>query len=127
MELDTGEYRRLDVNSDFSESWHSWSSNSRWIAFSSKRRNGLFTRCYFSYVDPTGRVHKPFVLPQRDPDFYDSSLKTVSVPELITGPVPVSDPVLSAAVRGEADITPDALSGATPPAATTESWLPTME
>ena len=31
------EYRRLEVNSDESESWHSWSSNSRWIAFSSKR------------------------------------------------------------------------------------------
>ncbi|MHC4912840.1 MAG: TolB family protein, partial [Planctomycetota bacterium] len=37
-------YRRLDINSDKSESWHSWSSNSRWIVFSSKRDYGLFTR-----------------------------------------------------------------------------------
>ena len=45
------EYRRLDINSDESEAWHSWSSNSRWIVFSSKREYGGFTRCYLSYVD----------------------------------------------------------------------------
>ncbi len=35
MDLSTGGYRRAAINSKYSESWHSWSSNSRWIAFSS--------------------------------------------------------------------------------------------
>jgi hypothetical protein len=49
MNLESGEYKKLDnINSRYSESWHSWSSNSRWIAFSSKRAGGLFTRTYFS-------------------------------------------------------------------------------
>ena len=50
------EYRRLELNSDKSEAWHSWSSNSRWIVFSSKRDNGLFTRIYISYIDEDGQV-----------------------------------------------------------------------
>ncbi|MBN1506017.1 MAG: PD40 domain-containing protein, partial [Sedimentisphaerales bacterium] len=67
MDLATRQHRKLTINSDFSESWHSWSSNSRWIAFSSKRQGGLFTRTYFSYVDSAGTAYKPFVLPQQDP------------------------------------------------------------
>jgi len=87
MDLRTGEHWRLDINSDRSESWHSWSSNSRWIAFSSKRRDGLFTRTYFSYVHPDGRVEKPFILPQEDPTYYNRCLRTYTVPELISEPV----------------------------------------
>jgi hypothetical protein len=41
-------YRRLEINSDRCESWHCWSSNGRWIVFSSKRRDGVFTRSYIS-------------------------------------------------------------------------------
>jgi hypothetical protein len=99
MDVATGDYRKLDINSESSESWHCWSSNGRWIAFSSKRLASPFTRCYLSFVDETGRAHKPLVLPQRDPEFYDSFLMTVSVPELITGPVPVSSEALSRAAR----------------------------
>jgi hypothetical protein len=83
------EYKRLDINSDQSESWHSFSSNSRWIAFSSKRDYGLFTRSYFSYIDEQGKVHKPLIMPQKDPAFYDSCIKTFSVPELVTEPVKI--------------------------------------
>ena len=82
-------HRKLEINSEFSESWHSWSSNSRWIVFSSKREDGLCARPYFSYVDDSGRAHKPFRLPQRDPRFYDSSLKTYNVPEFTANPVTV--------------------------------------
>jgi len=87
MDLQAKKYRRLQINSDLCDSWHSWSSNSRWIAFSSKRGNGLLTRIYLSYVDDNGRFHKPFVLPQRDPSFYESFTMTYNIPELVTGPV----------------------------------------
>jgi len=91
MDLASGEYRRLGINSDRCESYHSWSSNGRWIVFSSKRIDGLFARPHFSYVDQTGKVYKPFVLPQRDPAFYESYLNTYNVPEFMIGPVPVSE------------------------------------
>ncbi len=115
MDLDTGEYAKLDINSEFSESWHSWSNNGRWIAFSSKRRGAPFTRCYLSFVDNSGKAHKPFILPQYEPDFYDSFLKTVSVPELITGPVPVTARTMASVARSDEVITVDAITGASPP------------
>jgi hypothetical protein len=93
------EYRRLAINSDQSDSWHSWSSNSRWIAFSSKRGNGTFTRTYLSYVDPSGVAHPPLLLPQQDPEHYDSCLWTYSVPELIAAPVTVTREKLGRVIR----------------------------
>lgn len=93
------EYRRLDINSDQSESWHSFSSNARWIAFSSKRGSDPFTRSYLAYVDAEGRVHKPFVLPQKDPTYYDSCLWTYSVPELVIEPVRIVKEKLGRVVR----------------------------
>jgi len=115
MDLATRQYRKLEINSEFSESWHSWSSNSRWIAFSSKRPGGVFTRTYFSYVDEAGGVHKPFVLPQEDPTCYDSLLETYSVPELVTGPVAASPTKLALASRAKPDTSPQIpITGATP-------------
>jgi Tol biopolymer transport system component len=91
MDLDTGKVERLAINSERSESWHSWSSNGRWFAFSSKRRDGLFTRIYLSYFDTAGQAHPPLLVPQEDPTFYDFCLKTYSVPELTVEPVRVSE------------------------------------
>ena len=96
--------QRLQINSDKSESWHSWSSNSRWIAFSSKRQSGVFTRSYLSYVDEGGKAYKPLLLPQKDPTHYDSCLWTYSVPELVTGPVQVTGEKLGRAVRSSRKI-----------------------
>ena len=98
LDLETRQLRRLDINSDQSESWHSWSSNGRWVVFSSKRRDGLFARPYFSYVDAQGNFHKPFLLPQADPAFYDSFDKTFNLPELVAGPVPAKPRDLAGAV-----------------------------
>jgi len=107
MEMGTGEYKKLDINSELSESWHSWSSNSRWMAFSSKRGGGMFTRTYFSYVDRGGKVYKPFVMGQKDPTFYDSFVKTYSVPELVTGPVTIGQRKLVQAISGKDEIAVD--------------------
>jgi hypothetical protein len=100
-------YQRLQINSDQSESWHSWSSNSRWIAFSSKRDYGVFTKSYFSYVDQSGKVYKPLLMPQKDPAFYDSCLETYSVPELVIEPVRVKGEKLGRAVRSSRKIPVD--------------------
>jgi hypothetical protein len=124
MDLQTGDYRKLDINSEYSESWHSWSSNGRWIAFSSKRLGGLFTRTYFSYVDKDGKVYKPFIMPQKDPAFYDSFLKTYSVPELITGPFRISHNELGRAARAPETIEVDMPVTAATPAAAEEDMDP---
>jgi len=123
MDLATGDYRKLAVNSTYSESWHSWSSNSRWIAFSSKRQGGSLTRTYLSYVDESGQVHKPFILPQKDPMYYDSLLETFSVPELIKSSVKVNKSLLARAARSKPSVVVDIpITGATPQAGPSEPW-----
>ncbi len=123
MDLKTGKYDKLPINSEYSESWHSFSSNGRWLTFSSKRRDGLFTRIYFSYVDENERMYKPFILPQKDPKYYDSLLQTYSVPELITHRIEVSKIALARAVRTKDKTKLDLpISGATPTAGHTAPW-----
>lgn len=87
-DLSTGQSRALDrVNSDDVESYHSWSSNSRWIVFSSRRLDGLYTRPFIAYIDANGNAGKPFLLPQKDTDFYARSMKSYNIPEFIKGKV----------------------------------------
>jgi hypothetical protein len=117
------EYRRLGINSSQSESWHSWSSNSRWIVFSSKRQYSVFTRSYISYVDQAGKVCKPLLLPQKNPSFYDSCLETYTIPEFITHPVRVTEKRLDRAIRGSRKIPTDMpITMATPKAEQVTSY-----
>ncbi len=73
------------VNSDNTESFHSWSSGSNWFVFSSRRKDGLYTAPYFAVIDENGETSKPFMLPQKDPDFYDDFMQSFNVPELVKG------------------------------------------
>lgn len=52
-----------------------WSSNGRWLMFSSKRDDGFYERVYFSYIDSTGMAHKPFMLPQEDASCYNNMME----------------------------------------------------
>lgn len=88
LDLASGVNGPLDVvNSEDVESYHSWSSNSRWIVFSSRRIDGLYTRPFIAYIDKEGRAGKPFLLPQKDTEFYHSFMKSYNIPEFITGKV----------------------------------------
>ena len=76
------------LNSDDVESYHSWSSNSRWLVFSSRRDDGLYTKPYFAYIDEDGKAHKPFLLPQKDPKaYYDARMCAFNIPEFVSGKV----------------------------------------
>jgi len=88
MDLQTGEVRPFDeLNSPDTESYHSWSSNGRWVVFSSRRDDGGYTRPFISHVDAQGRGSKPFELPQRDPDYHRQFMKSYNIPEFMNGPV----------------------------------------
>lgn len=120
LDLKTGEYRAAnEINSDETESYHSWSTNGRWLIFSSRRLDGFHTRTFIAHVDETGKFGKPFVLPQKDPDFYNNCLHNFNRPELMTGKIKVSPQKIRDASRGNAipvvfdpKVNIDALSGA---------------
>lgn len=87
LDLKNNRSGRMDLNSDETESYHSWSSNGQWIVFSSKRMDGLSARPYIAFFDSSGKTGKPFVLPQKDPGLYDRMTKTFNRPEFIKGKI----------------------------------------
>jgi len=91
LDLQSGNYKSLDIlNSSNTESWHSWSSDGHWVVFSSRRGDGLYSKPYLAYIDQSGKAGKPFLLPQKDPDFYDTFLFSFNVPELVKSRVTVN-------------------------------------
>jgi hypothetical protein len=101
LDLQTGKARRLECNSDQTDSFHSWSSNGRWFVFSSKRLGGVCARPFFSYLAQDGTASKPVLLPQEDPEFYDTFIKTYNVPELVRGPIDVDPRTWARAAMGK--------------------------
>ena len=88
IDLQDGTLHRLDeINGPDADSYHCWSSNSRWIIWASRRLDGLYSRLFIAHIDADGNASKPFLLPQRDPEENTLLLKSYNVPELITGPV----------------------------------------
>lgn len=78
------------ANSDNVESYHSWSSNSRWLVYSSRRIDGLYTHPHLIHIDADGKAGKPFILPQEDATFYSSYMQSFNIPEFVKGPVEYS-------------------------------------
>jgi Tol biopolymer transport system component len=75
---------RLSLNSEFSDSYHSWSANGKWLVFSSKRGDGLTARPYIAYINEDGTSDKPFILPQNDPHYYETLQMSFNIPEFST-------------------------------------------
>ena len=73
------------------------------MVFSSKRTSPLFNRPYLAHVSADGRCGKPFILPQGDPEYYDSQIKTYTIPTLATGPVTVPQRDLVQAIKAAAE------------------------
>lgn len=91
IDLDAMQLHDVDVvNSNDVESYHAWSSNGRWMLFTSRRDDGGYTRLYIAYFDEQGKAYKPFLLPQRDPYFYADYYKSYNVPEFMVEPVTIT-------------------------------------
>lgn len=90
-DLSTGEWRPMAAaNSGDVDSYHSWSKNSRWMVFSSRRDDGLYTRPYITHIDENGNCTKAFMLPQRHPKkFYTDQENSYNIPELVDGKVKI--------------------------------------
>lgn len=91
-DLQTGEDRALKATNAANQpdSYHTWSSNGRWIVFASRRLDGNFSRVFIAYFDTNGQAHKAFLLPQEDPEYNVLLLKSFNVPELTRSAVKVS-------------------------------------
>jgi hypothetical protein len=91
IDLQTGEVRPMEeINSPDTESYHSWSSNGRWVVFSSRRYDGNYTRPFIAHIDSAGHGSKPFELPCANPDYHRQFLKCYNIPEFMKGPVTIS-------------------------------------
>lgn len=78
-----------ELNSADTESYHSWSSNGRWVVFSSRRYDGNFTRPFFAHIDKDGNATKAFELPCADPDYHRQFMRSYNIPEFMNGPVTI--------------------------------------
>ncbi|MEG1588126.1 MAG: cytochrome C biosynthesis protein [Mucinivorans sp.] len=89
MDLRSGVVRAADeINSNNTESYHSFSSNGSWLVFSSRRIDGLYTRPYIAYFDlATGHFAKPFLLPQEKTDHYERQMQSYNIPQFVNGKV----------------------------------------
>jgi len=89
--------RRLEFNTENSaDSWHSWSSNSRWLVFVSKRRDGAFAYLYLTRIDDYGCASPAVPLPiKKEP------LASYNIPEFIANAPPAQDKELYDSIRVE--------------------------
>ncbi len=90
LDLSTGVARPAEeLNSPDTESYHSWSSNGKWVVFSSRRDDGNYTRPFFAHIDENGKGTKPFELPCANPDYHRQFLKSYNIPEFMRGLVTI--------------------------------------
>ena len=102
--LQTGKIDSLSiVNSQKSDTYHSWSHSGRWFVFASKRDDGLYGKPYFCYFDEHGMAFIPFVLLLLDLTFYFVCLKSFNIPELSRGPVPFNAIDIENVMKQEAE------------------------
>ncbi|MCK4416862.1 MAG: PD40 domain-containing protein [Candidatus Latescibacteria bacterium] len=74
-----GQAHRLECNADYAaDSWHSWSSNSRWLVFATKRDDGVFARFYLTQIDDKGHASPAVRMPLKDP-----TLASFNIPEFL--------------------------------------------
>jgi hypothetical protein len=112
--LQNGTTEKMNINSDETESYHTWSVNGRWLVFSSKRIDGRSARPHFVHIDADGKQGKEFVLPQKDPSLYNRMLESFNIPEFVNGKIMMTPKDFARASKQEALI---AIPGKSPDAA----------
>jgi Tfp pilus assembly protein PilF len=75
-----GESRRLRANTTRMNSWHSFSSNGKWLVFSSKA-NTPYTQLFLTHIDEEGHSTPPVVL-----DRFTGTYGAANIPEFVPLP-----------------------------------------
>jgi tetratricopeptide (TPR) repeat protein len=75
-----GVARRLRYNTARMNSWHSWSSNSKWLVFSSKV-NTPYTQLFLTHIDEDGNDSPPVLLER-----FTSPDRAANIPEFVKLP-----------------------------------------
>jgi Flp pilus assembly protein TadD len=75
-----GAARRLRYNTARMNSWHSWSSNSHWLVFSSKV-NTAYTQLFLTHIDANGNDSPPVLLER-----FTSPDRAANIPEFVNLP-----------------------------------------
>ena len=89
--------RRLEANVEgVADSWHSWSSNSRWLVFATKREDGIFARLYMTEIDDQGYSSPAVRLPLKEEPF-----ASFNIPEFVAQWPQVDESELFEVVRVE--------------------------
>jgi hypothetical protein len=71
--------RKLECNTPWAmDSHHTWSANSRWLAFTTKRDDGIFARIYLTEIDEEGHCSPPVILPEQN-----ETMMCYNVPEFL--------------------------------------------
>lgn len=88
--LENGDfYPAGGINSGDTESFHNWSSNSKWAVVASRRDDGLYTRLYLAHMNEEGRFDKAFLLPQKNPGkYYSEMIYSYNTPDFTSERVP---------------------------------------
>ena len=88
----------LECNVDYAaDSWHCWSSNSRWILFASKRDDGIYARLYLTQIDDEGHASPAVRVPLRK-----VPLATFNIPEFLANKPRMKERQIFEAIRAEA-------------------------
>lgn len=111
-----GDFYRLDLQADTllpvevdmlntsgSEKGHSFSSDGHWMVFSSSRRTLVIPETYITHFNPqNGTFSKPFLIPQKQGDFYRTNLQGFVFPVLSITQVSYTPRQITKTIRGEA-------------------------
>ena len=113
-----GDFYRLDLQADTlrpvevdilntpgSEKGHSFSSDGHWMVFSSSRRTLVIPETYITHFNSeNGTFTKPFLIPQKQGDFYRTNLQGFVFPVLSTTQVSYTPRQVTKTIRGEATL-----------------------
>jgi len=77
MPAEGGEARRMKCNTTRMNSWHTWSPNSRYLAFTSKA-NGPYSQVFLTHIDNDGNSSPPVELAN-----FTASDRAANIPEFV--------------------------------------------
>jgi len=75
-----GPARRLKCNTRRMNSWHTWSPNSRWLAFTSKA-NGPYSQIFLAHINQAGHSSPPVEL-----SHFTAADRAANIPEFVNAP-----------------------------------------